>query len=311
MRDLILDLDTGVDDSIALAYAALSPEVNLLGVTGTFGNVTTDVGARNALAVLEMMGRTDVPVFEGAYHSLDTESFSPHDVSIRIHGRNGTGNVEFPAAKRPVEKESAVDFLIRMMRSNENLTIVTTGPSTNLASVLLKAPDLASWRGKVVIMGGALTVRGNVSHFAEANISQDPEAAKMVFESGLDVTMIGLDVTMRSRLRRTDADEWRSTGTKAGKDFAAMLEHYIDNTIGGDDTYVHDPSAVICAIHPEYFRLLDLPMTVELYGPDRGRTIGDELRILEKEPKTRAAVDVDSSRVEAELRMIADYFRSI
>ena len=138
----------------------------------------------------------------------------------------------------------------------------------------------------------------------------DSAVSRLIAEGSLSEERFA-ESFIRSRLRRTDADEWRSTGTKAGKDFAAMLEHYIDNTIGGDDTYVHDPSAVICAIHPEYFRLLDLPMTVELYGPDRGRTIGDELRILEKEPKTRAAVDVDSRRVEAELRMIADYFRSI
>ncbi|MBO8435819.1 MAG: nucleoside hydrolase [Spirochaetes bacterium] len=311
MLNLILDLDTGVDDSIALSYAALNPEVNLLGVTGTFGNVTTDMGARNALAVLAMMGRSDVPVFEGAYHSLTTESFSPHDVSVRIHGRNGTGNVVFPAAERSVEKEAASDFLIRMMRQNEDMVIVTTGPSTNLASALMKAPELSSWKGRVVIMGGALTVRGNVSHFAEANISQDPEAAKIVFESGLDVTMVGLDVTMRSRLRKSDAQAWRATGTEAGKAFAGMLEHYILNTIGGDDTYVHDPSAVVCALHPEYFSLLPLALTVELDGADRGRTVGDESRILEKAPKTRAAVNVDSGKVEKELKIIGEYFTRI
>lgn len=310
-KNIILDLDTGVDDSIALALAAIDPSVNLLGVTATFGNVATDVGSRNALDVLALVGRTDVPVYEGAYHALTQKSFHPHEVSARIHGRNGVGQVSFPRSSREVETEGAIDFIIRSMRSyGGDLTIVTTGPSTNLATVLQREPGLCSWKGKVVVMGGALTVRGNVNHFAEANISQDPEAAKLVFESGLDVTMVGLDVTMRSRLKQSDADQWRSGGKQFGILFADMLEYYIANTLGNDETYVHDPSAVVCALHPEYFTIIPLHLTVETEGVDRGRTIVDHRRLREGNPSTKACVDVDASKVEMSLEKIATFAHS-
>jgi purine nucleosidase len=311
MPNLLLDLDTGVDDSIALALAAIDPSVNLVGVTATFGNVTTDVGARNTLDVLSLVGRTDVPVYEGAYHALNQKSFHPHAVSTRIHGTNGVGQVSFPKSFREIEKESAVDFIIRSMRSyGGDLTIITTGPSTNLATVLQREPELRSWQGKVVVMGGALTVRGNVNHFAEANISQDPEAAKMVFESGLDVTMVGLDVTMRIRLKQRNSDLWRSGGKQFGILFADMLEYYIANTLGIDETYAHDPSAVVCALNPEYFTIVPLHLTVETEGVDRGRTIVDHRRLREGNPTTKACIDVDAEKVEMTLEKIASFARS-
>lgn len=311
MPNFLLDLDVGVDDSIALALAAIDTSVNLVGVTATFGNVTTDVGARNALDVLMLVGRTDVPVYEGAYHALNQQRFHPHNVSARIHGKNGVGQVTFPRSSREVEKESAIDFIIRSMHSyGDDLIIITTGPSTNLATVLQREPELRSWKGKVVLMGGALTVRGNVNHFAEANISQDPEAAKIVFESGLDVTMVGLDVTMRSRLKQCDADLWRSGGKEFGILFADMLEYYIANTLGSDETYVHDPSAVVCALHPEYFTIVPLPLTVETEGVDRGRTIVDHRRLREQNPATKACINVDAKRVEMSLEKIATFARS-
>lgn len=305
MPNLLLDLDTGVDDSIALALAAIESSVNLVGVTATFGNVTTDVGARNALNILSLVGRTDVPVYEGAYHALNQQHFHPHDVSTRIHGKNGVGQVSFPRSPREVESESAIDFIISSMHSyNNDLTIITTGPSTNLATVLKREPDLTSWKGKVVLMGGALTVRGNVNHFAEANISQDPEAAKIVFESGLDVTMVGLDVTMRSRLKKHDADRWRARGKEFGSLFADMLEYYIAHTLGIGETYIHDPSAVVCALHPEYFTILPLHLTVETEGVDRGRTIVDPLKLRDRHPATKACIDVNSEKVEKSIEKI-------
>jgi purine nucleosidase len=195
-KKIILDLDTGIDDSIALACATLHPDVQLLGVTGTYGNVTTEQGVRNALDVLSLMGCNDVPVYAGCTHALEQVSFQPEAVSTRIHGKNGLGEVILPPSMREAESEHAVDFLIRsMVTYGDTLTLVTTGPCTNLAAVLLAEPALRFWKGKVVIMGGALTFRGNVTHFAEANIINDPEAAKLVLESGLDVTMVGLDVT--------------------------------------------------------------------------------------------------------------------
>ncbi|MGE4584732.1 MAG: nucleoside hydrolase [Sphaerochaeta sp.] len=297
---LILDLDTGIDDSIALVCAALQTDMHLLGVTGTYGNVTTEEGVRNTLDVLSLVGRDDVPVYAGCTHAFEEDAYLPEAVSRRIHGANGVGQVVLPRAMREAESEHAVDFLIRsMVQYGSSLTLVTTGPCTNLATAIRTEPSLRSWKGRVVMMGGALTVRGNVTHFAEANIIKDPEAAKLVLESGLDVTMVGLDVTMRSRLTMDDVRRWRSNGTAYGPYLADMLAYYIANTLGSEETYIHDPSALACALHPEYFTMLALFLTVETEGVDRGRTLVDHRKIRETDPLSKVCIDVDAPKVES------------
>ena len=184
------------------------------------------------------------------------------------------------------------------MMKRDDITIITTGPMTNLASVLSSYPTLSSWKGKVIFMGGALTVRGNVNHFAEANIFKDPEAAKIVVESGLDVTMIGLDVTERTRLYRKDAEKWKNKGNEIGETLGSMLDYYLDNTLGLDETYVHDPSAAIASLHPEYFSFLPLPLTVETEEIDRGRVVLDEKRLLDRDKMVNVALDVDRVKLE-------------
>ena len=319
MTNMILDLDTGIDDSIALFLAATSSEVNLLGVVGTYGNVTTDVGARNSLSILALAGREDVPVFEGQYHSLTSNYFYPNPISQRIHGKNGTGNIGLPEARRGVEKEDGVDWLVGMMRQYDGeLVYVATGPLTNLATALKREPALKDFKGRVVSMGGALTVRGNVSHYAEANIAQDPEAAKLCYESGLDITLVGLDVTMRSRLTANDALAWakastqsaHKASTQAGALLSQMLLYYIENMRAlPDSVYIHDPSAVICALHPDFFTILPLPLTVETEGEDRGRTVVSTARITQKNCPSKACLDVNSTKVEDYLR--SNIFRAI
>lgn len=306
MIDMVLDLDTGIDDSIALVLASIDKNVNLLGVLGTYGNVTTDVGACNALKILQLAGRADVPVYQGRFHSLKTNNFHPSSISQKIHGANGTANIELPQAKRKVEEEDGIKWLCRTMKEyGSNLVYVTTGPLTNLASALMEDDSIKDFKGRIVSMGGALTVRGNVSHYAEANISQDPEAAKLCYESGLDITLVGLDVTERSRLTSEDAMQWKESGRMLGSFLGDMLLYYIANTgVSADNTYVHDPSAVICALHPEYFTILPLPLTVETNGEDRGRTVVSTSRILERNSRSKACLDCDSSRIEAYLNNI-------
>ncbi len=312
MTNIILDLDTGVDDSIALFLSAVHPDVNLLGVLGTYGNVTLSESVRNSLSILHAAGRDDVPVYRGKENSLsESGEHVPSQISRRIHGNNGTGNVTFPLSPRSVEEENGIGWLIRMIEKYDgNLVYVATGALTNLAFALILEPSLSSSKVRVVSMGGALTVRGNVSPVAEANIHKDPEAARTVYESGLDVTMVGLDVTMRSRLRKSDAEKWINTGKEAGRLLGSMLLYYIENTTGGFDTYVHDPSAVVCALHPEYFTLLRTPLTVETEGEERGRVYVPSERILERDSSTKAAVDVRSTHVEAELESILTFLNN-
>ena len=193
------------------------------------------------------------------------------------------------------------------MKEREDITIVTTGPMTNLASVLIDEPSLSKWKGKIVFMGGALTVRGNVNHFAEANIYKDPESAKTVLESGLDITMIGLDVTEKTRLYRKDAEKWKEKGSELGLTLGSLLDYYLDNTLGKDETYVHDPSAVISVIHPEYFTFLPFPLTVETEGIDRGRVIIDDKRLLSRKGEIKVALDVNRRLLEGFLADIEKY----
>ena len=308
MINLVLDLDTGIDDAIALSIAAKDDRINLLGVTCTYGNVTVDESAYNTLALLSLLDRSDVPVYKGRDRALLSSSpYIPHEAGRKIHGPKGSGDITLKESKRSIEKINAIDYLSSLMMKRDDFTIITTGPMTNLASVLSSYPTLSSWKGKVIFMGGALTVRGNVNHFAEANIFKDPEAAKIVVESGLDVTMIGLDVTERTRLYRTNAEKWKDRGSEIGETLGSMLDYYIDNTLGMDETYVHDPSAVIASLHPEYYSFLPLPLTVETEGLDRGRVVVDEKRLLDRDKMVKVALDVDRVKLEGFLSSFDRY----
>ena len=308
MINLVLDLDTGIDDAIALSIAAKDESINLLGVTCTYGNVTVDESAYNTLALLSLLDRSDVHVYKGRDRALLSSSpYIPHEAGRKIHGPKGSGDITLKESKRSIEKINALDYLASLMMKRDDFTIITTGPMTNLASVLSSYPTLSSWKGKVIFMGGALTVRGNVNHFAEANIFKDPEAAKIVVESGLDVTMIGLDVTERTRLYRTNAEKWKERGSEIGETLGSMLDYYIDNTLGMDETYVHDPSAVIASLHPEYYSFLPLPLTVETEGLDRGRVVVDEKRLLDRDKMVKVALDVDRIKLEGFLSSFDRY----
>ena len=308
MINLVLDLDTGIDDAIALSIAAKDERINLLGVTCTYGNVTVDESAYNTLALLSLLDRSDVPVYKGRDRALLSSSpYIPHEAGRKIHGPKGSGDITLKESKRSIEKINAIDYLSSLMMKRDDFTIITTGPMTNLASVLSSYPTLSSWKGKVIFMGGALTVRGNVNHFAEANIFKDPEAAKIVVESGLDVTMIGLDVTERTRLYRTNAEKWKDRGSEIGETLGSMLDYYIDNTLGMDETYVHDPSAVIVSLHPEYYSFLPLPLTVETEGLDRGRVVVDDNRLLDRDKMVKVALDVDRVKLEGFLSSFDRY----
>ena len=302
MIKMILDLDTGIDDAMALAYAIGSKEIELIGVTGTFGNVYTEVGVQNVMNILNMCNVNEIPVFAGASHAMNQDHFNRLEVSARIHGENGVGQVEIETSPKEIETKSAVDFLIESVKKyGKELVIVPTGPLTNLAMVLKKAPEIKDMMGRVVLMGGALTVPGNVNQYTEANISQDPEAAKYVFESGVDVTMVGLDVTTRSILTKADTQSWRETGSVAGKTYADMVDYYISQHFEVEGCYLHDPSAAINAVHPEYFTMLPMHMTVITEGEAEGRTIGNPKKLRDPNPNVKVCIGVDSQALVKDL----------
>ena len=283
---MILDLDTGIDDAFALAYAIAHPEIELIGVTGTYGNVTVERGMANTRALLKLLGQPDIPVYAG----VEIQRFVVSEASARIHGTNGVGEVDI-AADNAESAGEAVDFLIESAaKYGEDLVVVPTGAQTTIAKALEKDETLRGIR--MVTMGGALTVPGNVSPAAEANISQDPVSSNSVYQLAEDMTMVGLDVTMQTRLTRAEADSWR--GTAAGDAFADMAGYYIDayqeNNPHMDGCALHDPLAVAVAVDPDLVDCLILPLQVDTEGPTVGRTIG---RWDGSEVETRVAVGVD------------------
>lgn len=289
MKKIILDLDTGIDDALAIAYVLGSPDAELLGITGTYGNVLLSQGLRNSLALTELLGHPEVPVFAGLPHAQAEEGFSVSEASAFIHGANGIGNISVADSSRTVQDMSAVDFIIdSAYRYGDELVYVPTGALTNLAAALRKDPSLAACL-HVVMMGGALTVPGNVNAWTEANISQDPKAADEVFRSGTDVTMVGLDVTLQTLLTKKETRQWRALGTKAGSAYAKTAPY-----LGGCG--LHDPLAAAVALDPALVTCLAINMKVDTEGATRGRTIGDETRLNDVKKTMKVAVAVDTER---------------
>lgn len=319
-RKLVLDLDTGIDDALALVFALGCDDAELAGVMGSFGNVGVETGVRNTLAVLDLFGRPDVPVYPGADRALAADApYEPTPSSALIHGTNGLGgampppsprepagmpgNVPAPPApaRGPAPTNPAVEFLLEMSRTHgEDLVYVPTGPLTNLALALRRDPGLARRSLRVAFMGGALTVPGNTTPWAEANASNDPEAADEVLRSGLRATMVGLDVTERTLLGPGDVAAWRDRGGARAGLLADMCEFYLESSAsegqGADGCFLHDPLAVGVALDPTLVRTLPASLKVELDGPSRGRTIGDEARLRDAERSCEVAVDVDAPR---------------
>ncbi len=309
MKKILLDMDVGIDDSVALAYAVASPNIELVGLSATFGNVHVGQSVANARFLLDLLGEKDVPVEAGLSHPLGAKKYCRSKDVVRIHGADGVGNIGEKYGVPVPDKDlldadgHGVDLILDAARRyGSDLTLVPTGPLTNVAAAIRQDPQAMAGIGGIVMMGGALTVTGNVTKAAEANIIADPLACKEVFESGVPVTMVGLDVTMRTLLTSENAATWRATGARAGDYLADMLDYYIAQhaSIHGmlGRCYAHDPSAVACVLHPEWFQALRLPLTCITEGPEAGRTTCPSQCVeYSASATTQACVDVDASAV--------------
>ncbi|CAM2844530.1 nucleoside hydrolase [Fructilactobacillus fructivorans] len=300
-RKMILDLDTGIDDSMALTYAVGDPAIDLIGVVASYGNIEAERAAVNTLKILDLLGASSVPVFIGETHPL-SEDYVRMQVSADIHGENGIGNVPLPDPSGSVQDQNGVDFMIESAQKYGNdLTIVPTGPLTNLAKAIKQAPKAMAKVGNVTLMGGALTVPGNVTPVAEANINQDAISANEVFTSNLNINMVGLDVTLRTLLTKKETQQWRDSKTTAGKKMADIVDFYINiyadmyPELGGCS--LHDPLAVGVAVDPSFVKFIDMNMVVTT-KPDAyyARTIGDKNRLDDPNTNVKVAVAVDSKR---------------
>jgi pyrimidine-specific ribonucleoside hydrolase len=288
---IILDCDPGHDDAIALLLALASPELDLLGVTTTYGNQTLAKTTANALRVLELVERTDVPVAAGAERPLQRELV----VAAHVHGESGLDGPSLPDATTAAAAEDAVAFIARAVKtSSQPVSVVATGPLTNVARYLQSHG--AEGVERIVLMGGAIA-EGNFTPAAEFNIWCDPEAAAIVFESGLDVTMIGLDVTHQALLGGATEERLRASGRIGSfvADLNVFFTRYHRETYGWEGAPIHDAVAVAHVLRPGLVETKLRNVSVELESElCRGRTVVDLWRRTDRPPNAHVGVGIDA-----------------
>jgi len=266
MPRIVIDTDPGIDDALALFFALAAPEVHLEAVTTVSGNVSVEKTTRNALSLLELAGRGDVPVARGA----DRPLLRPAVYADYVHGRNGVGDVELPEPKREPAALHAVEMVIQtVLGAPREITLVALGPLTNLALAVRIEPRIAEAVREVVIMGGALRVPGNVSPAAEFNIYADPHAAQIVFSAGWPLRLVSLDVTQQTVMSREQFAMLAKTGHPVTRAIQAMTDFYYDDFAGplGIETFsMHDPLCVAAALHPDLIEWRRASVEVELTG---------------------------------------------
>jgi uridine nucleosidase len=253
---ILIDTDPGIDDMMAILFALKSPELDVLALTTVFGNHFVEITTRNALRLLELAGREDIPVARGAYSPLVRKYSSPSTI---VHGRDGLGDAGMTdEPESEAAHTRAAQFIVEAVMSRPGqITLVPIGPLTNIAMALKLEPRLVKATKRVVLMGGAAFVAGNVSPVAEANIYNDPEAAAVVFGAEWDVVMVGLDVTMQVMMRPKYIGELVASKSIYGDLIGRVVPHYQAfhaKEYANDGTlHTHDPSAIAYLIHPELF----------------------------------------------------------
>lgn len=271
---LLFDVDTGIDDALALLFALGRPGVEVAGIGVVCGNVPVDVGVENTLKVVALKGRGEVPVARGCERPL-LQTYRP---AGPVHGDDGLGNAGLPPSGLAPTSEHAVDQLARLARERPGeITLVAVGPLTNVAVATLKEPALPRLLQEVVVMGGAFAAPGNVTATAEFNVWADPEAARIVFEAGFNLTVVPLDATMRALL--TEDHLARLDGGPVPRFVRSVVRHYLGVYAdhGHLGAAMHDPLAAAIAVDPSLIReAADFPLTVETAGVwTRGMTVAD------------------------------------
>lgn len=262
-KKIIIDTDPGVDDAMAILFALSSKELEVLGLTSIFGNVRTELASANALRLLEIAERTDIPVAQGTSQPLKLKFEQPADF---VHGKDGFGNINLPEPKGKVVQDSAAQFIVDTILKHPNeVTLIALGPLTNLALALEKNPEITKLVKEVVIMGGAIKINGNVTPVAEANIVNDPHAADIVLTADWPVTLIGLDVTTKTIMTDQDLERLKSHSKKYGDFLYKISQFYLNfyvNSHGYSGICVHDPSTIAYVLEPELFHTQKGPVRV-------------------------------------------------
>ena len=298
-RPIIIDCDPGQDDAVMLLLACAAPELDILGVTTVAGNVPLDLTQRNARLILELAGRGDIPVYAGCARPLVRKPITTE----AVHGMSGIDDCPIHEPAVPLAEGHAVDFIVETCRgaADGTITLVPTGPLTNIASALTKAPDITANIEQIVLMGGVHAFGSRVSPVAEFNILADPDAARIVFACGASIVAFGLDLTQEVQTTPARLDAIRAIGTPVGDAVAGMLSYYnksvVENT-GAPGSALHDPCPVAWLIEPELFRGGRVNVEVETVSElTLGMTVVDGWGITGRPTNTLWMRDVDADGV--------------
>jgi inosine-uridine nucleoside N-ribohydrolase len=311
-KKVIFDTDPGTDDALALMLALNSPELDMRAITVVPGNVTAAMGLENALRMVSLANRCDIPIAAGAQHPL----FQKLITAEFWHGKNGLGNIELPPSKCKVDSRFGPDLIIQLVHASPHeITLVPVGPLTNIALAVEKDPSIVPLVKEVILMGGSIT-GGNVNAAAEANIYNDPEAAQIVFQAGWPLTMVGLEVGNKALFTRKYLAELQQSHGPVN-DFIVSVAKFmvgLSETFGASGSPMYDPSAVAVAIDATLVKVHEMHVDVETRGEfTRGETVGNRHGDVERnvlhgdryviagvdtvKPNAQVCVDVDADRL--------------
>ena len=280
-RKIIIDTDPGQDDAVAILLALASAELDVLGITTVAGNVPLPLTSKNARVVCELAGREDVRVFAGCDRPMARKLVTAE----YVHGKSGLDGITLPDPTMPLAEGHAVDFLIECLREEApgTVTLCPIGPLTNIATAFRRAPDIVPRVAEIVLMGGAYFEVGNVTPAAEFNIYVDPEAAEIVFGSGVPIVVMPLDVTHKALTTRARVEAFRALGTRVGHAVASwtdFFERFDMAKYGSEGAPLHDPCVIAYLLQPDLFTGRHVNVEVETKGDfTLGMTVADWWRV--------------------------------
>lgn len=309
IKSVFIDADTGIDDSLAIVYALQTNDIKVEGITTVFGNTDVEQATENTLRIIQLVNPGyEVPVALGAAKPLKRDWSGP---VVQVHGENGIGNVKLPETSQQPLKESAAEFIVRKANEFEGqITLITLGRLTNIAEALSLDPTLSKKFQEVIVMGGSVFAPGNVMPRAEANFYGDPEAASCVIQSGMPITMVGLDVTMKARLTKKHLTELAQICAPSSKHLVDYIEetlryyfnfHYkTENFI--DQCPLHDPLTVLIVNNPDLVRTEIMKVNIECESSINPGAVIPDLRTNPTDGyEIKVCIDVDQEKAVKEL----------
>jgi len=283
-HSIIIDTDPGQDDAVAILLALASPELDVLGITAVAGNVPLPLTELNCRKTCELAGKPETKIYAGADRPMERNLVTAE----HVHGSTGLDGPDLPEPTMKLQEQGGVDFIIETLRTRpeNSVTLCALGPLTNIGLALQAAPDIAPRIKKLVMMGGGFFEGGNITPAAEFNIYVDPEAAKLVFASGIPIVMMPLDVTHKALTTQDRIDRFRQLGTKVGKATAELLEYFErfdEEKYGTDGGPLHDPNVIAYLLRPKLYSGREINVEIECQSQlTLGMTVADYWNVTDR-----------------------------